>query len=47
MSQPNPAEAATDIGVDDSPETLGGLVAIGIGVVVLLAFIAFAVLYFV
>lgn len=46
MSQPNPAEASTEIGVDDSPETLGVLVAIGIGVVVLLAFIAFAVLYF-
>jgi hypothetical protein len=40
---PPPAEAATEIGVDDAPESLGKLVVLGLGVVVLVGVIAFLV----
>jgi hypothetical protein len=40
---PNPAEAATEIGVDDAPESLGKLVVLGLCVVVLVGAIAFVV----
>ena len=42
--KPIPAEAATEIGVDDdAPESLGKLVVLGLGVVVLVGAIALAV----
>jgi hypothetical protein len=40
---PEAAEAATEIGVDDAPESLGTLVVLGLGVVVLVGLIAFVV----
>jgi hypothetical protein len=40
---PEAAEAATEIGVDDAPESLGKLVVLGLGVVVLVGVIAFLV----
>jgi hypothetical protein len=41
---PEAAEAATEIGVnDDAPESLGKLVLLGLGVVVLVGLIAFVV----
>ena len=40
---PDPAEAATEIGVDDAPESLGKLVLLGLGIVVLVGLIAFLV----
>jgi hypothetical protein len=38
-----PAEAATEIGVDDAPESLGKLLVLGLCVVVLVGAIALAV----
>lgn len=43
---PPPAEAATDVGQDDSPETLGTLIVFGIAVIVGIALIAFSVGFF-
>ena len=40
---PDPAEAATEIGIDDAPESLGRLVLLGLGIVVLVGLIAFLV----
>jgi len=40
---PEAAEAATEVGVDDAPESLGRLVLLGLGVVVLVGAIALAV----
>jgi hypothetical protein len=40
---PEAAEAATEIGVDDAPESLGTLVVLGLCVVVLVGLIAFVV----
>lgn len=40
---PDPAEAATEIGIDDAPESLGTLVVLGLGVVGLVILIALAV----
>ena len=40
---PEAAEAATEIGIDDAPESLGRLVLLGLGVVVLVGLIAFVV----
>jgi hypothetical protein len=40
---PPPAEAATEIGVDDAPESLGKLVLLGLCIVVLVGAIALAV----
>jgi hypothetical protein len=40
---PEAAEAATEIGVDDAPESLGTLVVLGLCVVVLVGVIAFVV----
>ena len=40
---PEAAEAATEIGVDDAPESLGTLVLLGLGVVCLVGAIAFVV----
>jgi hypothetical protein len=41
--KPIPAEAATEVGIDDAPESLGRLVLLGLGVVVLVGVIALAV----
>ena len=41
---PEAAEAATEIGVDDAPESLGTLVVLGLCVVVLVGAIAVGVL---
>jgi hypothetical protein len=41
--KPIPAEAATEIGVDDAPESLGKLLVLGLCVVVLVGAIALAV----
>lgn len=43
---PEAAEAATEIGVDDSPEALGKVVLIGVLVIVVIAILAFVVGYF-
>jgi hypothetical protein len=40
---PEAAEAATEVGVDDAPESLGTLVVLGLCVVVLVGAIAFVV----
>jgi hypothetical protein len=40
---PEAAEAATEIGIDDAPESLGTLVVLGLCVVVLVGAIALAV----
>jgi hypothetical protein len=40
---PEAAEAATEVGVDDAPESLGTLVVLGLCVVVLVGAIALAV----
>lgn len=40
---PEAAEAATEIGIDDAPESLGKLVVLGLCVVVLVGAIALAV----
>ena len=40
---PEAAEAATEVGIDDAPESLGKLVVLGLGVVVLVGVIAFVV----
>jgi hypothetical protein len=40
---PEAAEAATEIGIDDAPESLGTLVVLGLGIVVLVGAIALAV----
>jgi hypothetical protein len=40
---PEAAEAATEIGVDDAPESFGKLMLLGLGVVVLVGLIAFVV----
>ena len=40
---PEAAEAATEIGIDDAPESLGTLVVLGLCVVVLVGVIAFVV----
>jgi hypothetical protein len=41
--KPIPAEAATEIGVDDAPESLGKLLVLGLCVVCLVGAIALAV----
>ena len=41
--KPMPAEAATEVGIDDAPESLGRLVLLGLGIVVLVGLIAFLV----
>lgn len=43
---PEPAEAATEVGQDDSPETLGSLVFMGLIVVAVIAATAFLIGYF-
>jgi hypothetical protein len=40
---PEAAEAATEIGIDDAPESLGTLVVLGLCVVVLIGLVAFVV----
>jgi hypothetical protein len=40
---PEAAEAATEVGIDDAPESLGRLVLLGLGVVCLVGAIAFVV----
>jgi hypothetical protein len=40
---PDPAEAATEVGIDDAPESLGRLVVLGLGIVCLVVAIAFLV----
>jgi hypothetical protein len=40
---PEAAEAATEIGIDDAPESLGTLVVLGLGIVALVGVIALAV----
>ena len=40
---PDPAEAATELGVDDAPETLGTLVLMGAAVVAAVGLVAFLV----
>jgi hypothetical protein len=40
---PEAAEAATEVGIDDAPESLGTLVVLGLCVVVLVGVIAFVV----
>jgi hypothetical protein len=40
---PEAAHSATEIGVDDAPESLGKLVLLGLGIVVLVGAIALAV----
>ena len=40
---PEAAEAATEVGIDDAPESLGTLVVLGLCVVVLVGAIAFVV----
>ena len=40
---PDPAEAATELGVDDAPETLGTLVLMGVAVVAAVGLVAFLV----
>jgi hypothetical protein len=40
---PEAAEAATEIGIDDAPESLGTLVVLGLCVVVLVGVLAFLV----
>jgi hypothetical protein len=40
---PEAAEAATEVGADDAPESLGTLVVLGLCVVVLVGLIAFLV----
>ena len=40
---PDPAEAATEVGIDDAPESLGRLVLLGLGIVCLVGAIAFVV----
>lgn len=43
---PEAAEAATEIGVDDSPEALGRAVVLGVLVVVVIAVVAFIAGYY-
>lgn len=43
---PPPAEAATDIGMDDGPEALGSLVVAGVLVVTIIATLSFLAGYF-
>lgn len=38
---PAPAEACTDIGVDDAPETIGTFVLMGVLIILIVAFISF------
>jgi hypothetical protein len=40
---PEAAEAATEVGADDAPESLGTLVVLGLGIVCLVGAIAFLV----
>lgn len=40
---PEAAEAATEVGIDDAPESLGKLVVLGLGIVGLVGLIALAV----
>jgi hypothetical protein len=40
---PEAAEAATEVGIDDAPESLGKLVVLGLGIVCLVGAIAFVV----
>ena len=40
---PDPAEAATEVGHDDAPETLGTLVLMGVAVVAAVGLVAFLV----
>jgi hypothetical protein len=40
---PEAAEAATEVGVDDAPESVGTLVVLGLGIVCLVGAIAFLV----
>jgi hypothetical protein len=43
QERPDPAEAATELGIDDAPETIGTLVLMGVAVVVAVGLIAFVV----
>ena len=43
QERPDPAEAATELGVDDAPETLGTLVLMGVAVVAAVGLVAFLV----
>lgn len=43
---PQAAEAATELGVDDGPETLGSIVLMGVIIVAVIGAIAFLVGYF-
>jgi hypothetical protein len=43
---PQAAEAATELGVDDGPETLGAVVLMGVIIVAVVGAIAFLVGYF-
>lgn len=43
---PAPAEASTEVGQDDSPETLGGIVVIGVCMVAVIAATAFFIGFF-
>ena len=43
---PEAAEAATELGVDDGPETLGAVVLMGMIIVAVIGVIAFLVGYF-
>jgi hypothetical protein len=40
---PDPAEAATEVGIDDGPETLGTLVLMGVAVAAAVGLVAFLV----
>ena len=40
---PDPAEAATEVGADDAPESLGTLVLMGVAVVAAVGLVAFLV----
>lgn len=43
---PEAAEAATEVGLDDAPETLGSIALLGVVVVVTVAIISFLVGFF-
>ena len=40
---PDPAEAATEVGIDDGPEALGTVVLMGVAIVAVVGLIAFVV----
>ena len=43
QERPDPAEAATELGIDDAPETLGTLIVMGVAVVAAVGLVAFLV----